>query len=213
MPRWKKILFGILCIGTCCCFGGGFCCLCGCGCCCNFCCNHCCGRHKPEEDPFSQFQVAKSNIQAKTKSKSKNFFYFIGRWRSSWYKYSKKYKWNITNCYYHKSTRNWSSIWFNHWKYSNSNASVIRVNITNKSIALFLQNISFRFTSIIIPRLFSASISNGIMIIFLVRFLSFVLFSTFHSIGLLALFYIYIFKKKHHGQKFCFFILCFYKRD
>lgn len=57
MPTWKKVLVAILCLGTCCCFGGGFCCLCGCGCCCNFCCNHCCGRYKREEDIFSPFQV------------------------------------------------------------------------------------------------------------------------------------------------------------
>ena len=57
MPRWKKILFTVLCIGTCCCFGGGCCCLCGFGCCCNFCCNHCCGKYKTD-DAFSPFPVS-----------------------------------------------------------------------------------------------------------------------------------------------------------
>ena len=61
MPRWKKILFGFLCISTCCCFGAGCCCLCGCGCCCNFCCNHCCGKYKRDEDVFSSFQVRNKN--------------------------------------------------------------------------------------------------------------------------------------------------------
>ncbi|CAF4138240.1 unnamed protein product [Adineta steineri] len=57
MPRWKKILFAFLCISTCCCFGGGFCCLCGCGCCCNFCCNRCCGKYKPDdENLFTSFR-------------------------------------------------------------------------------------------------------------------------------------------------------------
>jgi len=56
MPKWKKILFGFLCIGTCCCFGGCFCCLCGFGCCCNFCCNHCCGKYQHDEETFSPFQ-------------------------------------------------------------------------------------------------------------------------------------------------------------
>jgi len=59
MPKWKKILFTILCISTCCCFGGGCCCLCGFGCCCNFCCNHCCGKYQRENEDandFSPFQ-------------------------------------------------------------------------------------------------------------------------------------------------------------
>jgi hypothetical protein len=63
MPRWKKILFAFLCISTCCCFGGGFCCLCGFGCCCNFCCNHCCGKYQHDEDVFSSFQVSNSIIK------------------------------------------------------------------------------------------------------------------------------------------------------
>jgi hypothetical protein len=75
MPRWKKILFTFLCISTCCCFGGCFCCLCGFGCCCNFCCNHCCGKYKRDEDVFSTFQVRNSII------KKKNFKNILSRYR------------------------------------------------------------------------------------------------------------------------------------